>query len=478
MSSPTRWPLISSRLISSCLVTSAACLLLLTHADVASAAQVDAASCAQADVIAAIDQAVDGDTVTIPSGTCHWDSGMTLTKGIHLRGSSSESVTVTMGGTWEIVKNSTHSVELSSISFEEAGAGTMFRVTGEWSAEPPLIHDNTFTVAGAQIFHYVSNGGIIYRNAFNGEWDDSGIQHKDSSDTQSWTTAATMGIDDSDGRSNLYVEDNVFNGMQNQCTDFDDASRVVFRFNTLNHSSFNSHGLGTSPVGVRHFEIYGNEFLCTDDSINQNWQIWLRGGTGVIYDNVIQDIVGPEWGDKTELLLSVRAIHDNQCCTSYPCAHQIGQSHDGSTAITDPLHVWGNTGTWAWGFNTWDDGCGTAQQIEDYIEEGRDIVLDEKPGYAPYAYPHPLRNDASGGSGNGGSGNGGSGNGEGGDDVGPGSDGGGTASGDDGPLDSAGDGGGCSCRSARAPTGFASVFWLTLLGACLSLRRRPQYTSR
>jgi hypothetical protein len=207
-----------------------------------------------------------------------------------------------------------------------------------------------------------------------------------------------MGNRDTTGDSNLYVEDNVFNNMPNQATDFDDAARVVFRYNTLNSSSFNSHGLATSPIGVRHFEIYGNKFRYPDENVNQNWHIWLRGGTGVIFNNEIDDLNGQQWGNKTELLMSVRAAVDGGqagCCRSYPCKHQVGQNHDGNRQFTDPIRIWGNSGTLASGLNSsWSNSCG--QNMNDYIKDGRDFVYAStaKSGYQPYPYPHPLRDGA------------------------------------------------------------------------------------
>jgi hypothetical protein len=54
------------------------------------AATINATNCSSAAVQAAINAAVDGDTVVIPSGTCTWTSGVTISgKGIKLQGSGS-----------------------------------------------------------------------------------------------------------------------------------------------------------------------------------------------------------------------------------------------------------------------------------------------------------------------------------------------------------------------------------------------------
>lgn len=361
------------------------------------AATINAASCSTSAVQNAMSSAQPGDIVAVPSGNCTWSS-FNISDGIHVRGAGTGLTNITLSGTITINKHSSRSVELSGFSFFKSGGGNasrMFRVTGQWQNEPPLIHDNEFIVNGAGIFRYETNGGVVYNNLFRGQWDDSAFQHKIDDDTQSWSTADTMGTRDSNGKRNLYVEDNVFEGMANQATDFDDAARVVFRYNTLNNASFNSHGLATSPIGVRHYEIYNNTFNYTDKSVNQNWHIWLRGGTGVIFDNDIEDINGTQWGNKTELHLSVRAAVDGGvagCCRTWACDHQIGQNHDGSSQFLDALTLWNNSGTVSYSLSdNWSNSCG--QDMRDFLQNGRDFVFSSSPksGYTSYPYPHPLR---------------------------------------------------------------------------------------
>ncbi|HWO94594.1 MAG TPA: hypothetical protein VNL92_07505 [Dehalococcoidia bacterium] len=337
--------------------------------------------------------------MAVPAGDCSWGS-LTISKGIHLRGAGAGATNITLSGAITLRKHATRSVEVSGFTFRRSGGGNsakMMYVEGPWNGEPPLIHDNVFIASNSGIIRYQTNGGVIYRNTFRGDLDDSALQHKVDGDSESWSTPDTMGTRDTNGKRNLYVEDNVFEGMANQATDFDDAARVVFRHNTLVSSSFNSHGLDTSPIGVRHYEIYENSFRYPNKSVNQSWHIWLRGGTGVIFNNQVEDLNGTQWGNKTELLFSVRAAVDGGvegCCRSYPCKHQVGQNHDGSSQFTDPVRLWNNSGTLAWGLNSaWNNTCG--QNMEDYLQNGRDFIFATSPksGYTPYPYPHPLRVD-------------------------------------------------------------------------------------
>ena len=172
--------------------------------------------------------------------------------------------------------------------------------------------------------------------------------------------------------------------------------------NTLTYSSFNTHGYATSSQGVRHFEVYNNRFIHdggTAQIANQNWAIWIRGGTGVIFNNQIDNIAGSYWGDKAELKLTIRGAEDvrpqGSCANvSYPVPRQLGQNHNGSGYFTDPIYVWGNKGSLAIsdGWN-WGNPCGFSWGT--FFQWGRDAINNQssgtgKPGYSPYTYPHPL----------------------------------------------------------------------------------------
>ncbi|MBA4152642.1 MAG: hypothetical protein C0509_08775, partial [Acinetobacter sp.] len=300
---------------------------------------------------------------------------------------------------------------VSGFSFIKSGGGTSskgFTINGSWrNAEPVVIEHNDFNISSSGLFLLsVAGGVIIAKNSFTGGWDDSFIQPKDPSDSErSWSAADSIGSKDVNGKLNHYVEDNTFYGGTNQGIDADDSTRVVYRYNTLTYSSFNTHGYATSSVGVRHFEVYNNSFLHPGGSTqlaNQNWAIWIRGGTGAIYNNQIADIAGSYWGNKPELKLTIRGAEDARpqgACSNvtYPVPRQLGQSHNGTTYITDPIYIWGNTGATAVdaGWN-WGNPCGFSWST--FFQWGRDAINTgtPKPGYAAYAFPHPLRTGGTG----------------------------------------------------------------------------------
>ena len=79
----------------------------------------------------------------------------------------------------------------------------------------------------------------------------------------------------------------------------------------------------------------------------------------------------------------------------YPVPRQVGQGHDGTGPILDPLDIWNNSGNPRVGLNDYEpDEVGRGLHSADYIREGREYHVGKaKPGYAKYAYPHPLRRE-------------------------------------------------------------------------------------
>ncbi len=132
----------------------------------AGAATLTAADCGVNAVQAAINAAAHGDTVTIPNGTCTWDSGLATNKQIKLQGQTKGAVKLFMGSglsTWDMsmlhfTTGASYSTEISNLQFgNRAGAaGSFIRINGSVSDQPPLIHDNFFS----------SSGGILKSSAF------------------------------------------------------------------------------------------------------------------------------------------------------------------------------------------------------------------------------------------------------------------------------------------------------------------------
>jgi hypothetical protein len=263
----------------------------------------------------------------------------------------------------------------------------------------------------------------------------------------SWKTASTMGTADSTGENNFYVEDSDFHAFMG-LFDLDDNSRTVIRYNFFNNAGGSSHGADTSNYGLRHFEYYNNVgvFQAFGDGSTANvangW-ILVRGGTHAIHDNVLAQISSQDWGTKPDIDYALENLARNggpHACWGngasgghyYYAPRQIGTgyvtggggtagpqvncsgtgctsstsfsgSSDGFSYVGDsePAYLWNNKRTVGGtntalniGYATPYTDCSGADLQSNYIVSGRDFfdsASTAKPGYSPYAYPHPLR---------------------------------------------------------------------------------------
>jgi hypothetical protein len=364
----------------------------------------------QADTQAAINASRGGTTVVIPNGSYTWSAGITITRSVNLTGQSKGGVTVTnnAGG------NDLITVSGGAAFAVRIGNLNLIQGSGDGSGRhmvvyvPIFLHDCYFETNGRvwRSIQWATNGGIIWNCRFySNRQDNSGIGFKPTGLDSSWTTNSTIGNTDVKGVANTYVEDCTFKDLFLQAVDFDDNSRTVVRHCTFDNSAIASHGQDTSPAGARHWEVYDNVFTFTASGenypLNLNYFFYVRGGTGVIADNVFPHIASQMWGEKGEILMTVFNIRRSSqyvpCQTSYPAARQIGRNYRNGSNVTDPVYIWGNTGSGNYNnpgiVDYQPDQCGNGQLSINYIKAGRDYITGSaKPGYSPYPYPHPLRN--------------------------------------------------------------------------------------
>jgi hypothetical protein len=387
---------------------------------------INAASCSRADVQTAINTAVDGDRVLIPAGTCTWTTQVTLdpAKAITIQGAGIDVTTIIdnvpkAGGGPE--------VELFPIT---TALGKTFRLTGitfEGLAQDTEIYNRgtvvlrgtcqdfrvdhvKFMQPGTAALRYyghlyglvdhcvfdLSNraqGNVILHDGWNGhEYGDG-----------SFAEALYLGTNKA-----IYIEDNVFIGSGEAGVGPVDAwagARYVFRYNTVTEDIMANHGTesGGRYRGVRSYEIYNNTF---DTTVAFFTALFLRGGTGVIYDNTFS---GPytvcvrmaqfraneafaPWGkcDGTS------SYDGNTLGIGYPCIDQLGCGTSDLLSgadppmpvawpnqISDPVYIWDNTTN---GITL------TASDNPDHIVSGRDYMTGTaRPGYSAFSYPHPLQ---------------------------------------------------------------------------------------
>jgi hypothetical protein len=419
------------------------------------AATYTAATCGSSDVQAAINAAANGDTVTIPSGSCTWASGISTTKQITLQGATTptrnatatDGVTITaaVGSGVNLMAftiGSSARTTIANIRFLPGSSKANAYISINGTGLAPSMHDMYFNIPNFQLNRAVEwfvTGGVVWNTTFDSTFNLAGACGTQvGSDSGSfvvksnkkWDDASTMGTLDVSGDQNLYIEDSIFSYV-GQMPDLDDNSRVVLRHNQISNSSGLTHG-PTGQYGGRHIELYGNTFSFTNINRPLTRYFWFRAGTAVITQNSIQAInAAPCYQNASSFQFIVESATRNTshgCCTGYMCWHQPGSGSDGTThsqsylsssqtptdayQSPDPVYIWNNTGTGQapgriTSVNDSDMSCNTGNTTGTFFVLNRDYFVDTtsspssgaKPGWAPYTYPHPLRSGSGGDSG-------------------------------------------------------------------------------
>ena len=381
----------------------------------------------QSDTQSAVNAVPVGGTVEIPTGTWTWTGTLTINRAIKVQGQSGGGVNMVFHNisvdTIAMVEPPSGIQELSGLNIDYTKADNVWPFAVQLTAPVPrgnghiLVHDCNFKTNYAYAIEIEMNGAVFYNLNFDGSGSGglTGISMVGRGNNSDWTSVSSVGMLDKGGMQNTYLEDCSFTKANIAVTNFDDNSRVVVRHCKLDNAVISSHGQETSPLGARQWEIYDNTFLCdSQNAQNLNYFAQLRGGTGIITDNNIQDI---PWGKlKVSLnVFSIRRKGQIPCQTQYPAARQVGQGWKGAGGysypsvpangtgyFTDPMYIWGNTGTGASasnfvGLNEYQpDECGNGMKIADFVQLGRDYFLSAAPGYQKYTYPHPLRSGGGG----------------------------------------------------------------------------------
>ena len=336
---------------------------------------------------------------------------------------------------FNLTESTAKSVELYGIRFEHAAglsanvnaSADFITLNATTNGYPALIHDCSFFdfTYGNQIRAYTSKG-VIWNCSFVAlpfSFAQLAIHAVNSSYTTSWSTVSTMGEADTTGRANFYVEDCDFHAWNN-ANDYDENMRSVTRYCLFNQAAWGSHGADSSNYGQRHFEVYNCEFQRTNFSngqtLNLGWFFLVRGGTGVITNNIIPTSGGSDYGGSPHVKLALWNLQfnggpnplwgNNIAGNQYPCPRQIGMGRvtgsgtDGRGRSTDtfayvgdsePLYIWGNTGAVSVTVSISQYSTPLAGQdvIADYVIAGRDFFNNGtvKPGYVKKGYPHQLR---------------------------------------------------------------------------------------
>jgi hypothetical protein len=381
------------------------------------AAVINAASCSRADVATAVATASDGDTVQVPAGTCTWTSTLRVTKGITLAGAGIDQT---------IIRDDVPRTGGGRVIEFDTGLGVNWRLTGltfrsgtvtDWNWNGLLLvagRSHAFRIDHVKIDNpnatairlYGDARGVIDHSQFyttkNGQfmvvnhtsWNGVG-----SYGDNSWASPTALGTADA-----VYFEDNVFTvvGVLQTVIDSTGGGRYVARYNAFNNASAGGHGADSSQRNrsLRSFEFYNNTF--TYPGTGGFAAIYVRGGTGVVFNNTFSGYQNaflgaayrsfqsfPPWGrcDGTSPYDGNSGLP-----AGYPCLDQVGRGAGNLLSGAPPSPVaWPNQAVepvYTWG-NTLNGASINGQHAP--VQVGRDVLLNTvNPGYEPFVYPHAL----------------------------------------------------------------------------------------
>ncbi len=357
-----------------------------------------ALSCNYSDVYSAVQAAVVGDTVHIPSGTCDWatTAPLVINAGIRVRGAGKADTIIRKS-----LENNNALIQFNCTNGQAVIASDMTLIGFvPQPAAPTSVLDTglqlAFGCSNFQVFRISfknfgssaieisdnnSNNssyikGVIYRNEFIGNYKGNNSAGYGIAVYDDGLSSLTLQL----GTENaVFAEDNIFVANKHAIAS-NRNSIYVLRHNTLidnqaEFSAVDAHGKSNpSFSGSLGWEIYKNEIYQTRaNTFNSNANnsgyagIGIRGGTGVIFKNNINNVTNP-------ILLTVE---DSASCANmtYPVTGQPG--------APSKIYLWDNSPNQV----KVQPGC------EHLIQSGRDYAIQKLSGYTEYAYPHPLRLD-------------------------------------------------------------------------------------
>jgi hypothetical protein len=290
-------------------------LLTLLFGREAQANTINAASCSQTDVQAAINSANSGDTVVVPScGATTWTSVSISGKNLTLQGQTTcigtpasacidNTNITTTGAGLQVTASATNFVTIAGFTFtvnspDQNNGGIVLVASSATQGQVSFrFHHNhviTSSTSGAVGIVTVQYAyGLIDHTVFDdsgsgehalgiqGDWAHAGFL--------AWNRPLSLGTNNA-----IYIEDSTFN-LTNQTDGLVDGytgGRIVFRHNNVIQNGSGAIGAdnigfhGTDSGSYRSFfsvEIYGNTF--TNNSGGTMTSFRSRGGTALVYNN-------------------------------------------------------------------------------------------------------------------------------------------------------------------------------------------------
>ncbi len=358
-------------------------------------------------VLWAINQAVTGDTVTIPAGTFTWGTlsqgACTVNKAITIAGggnTGANKTTISLTGpstsNGAIALSTTGlsaSIRITGIYF--SGGSGMMQVAGQPGDKVYRIDNCTFDGLGNNVVMLLLYGGgygLIDHCTFTAGGSAEMIHDMayGVAGTGGWTNDVNPGT-----YKFVYIEDCTFictssTPFNTGCGGFYGSQNVI-RHCSFQYSKLDRHGDSGTPsnIGTRWFEIYNNNF--NDLGHNQSNYIAIRDGSGVVFNNTDSGSgtgarnfgFGPIGSDATGLV---------EC--------RVGQGI-GSTTSVQNSGPNNNSPAYAW--NNWQNPFGTDSGVQVNIDffivsNGNGLRIKQRAAdgtqatynYTSFSYPYPL----------------------------------------------------------------------------------------
>jgi hypothetical protein len=146
-------------------------------------------------------------------------------------------------------------------------------------------------------------------------------------------------------------------------------------------------------------ECYSNNFVINDAKNTMPYVFWIRGGTAVVWGNIISQT--GNFNTAKFFYLTVECSNTNnvfgqpawkcESCSNYlsdyPSFQQVGRGVVSGSEGSCPVYFWSNNVP----YTPYVDFAFGAGSDASFIQQGRDVYTNSvMPGYTPLIYPHPL----------------------------------------------------------------------------------------
>ncbi len=343
-------------------------ILLLCLVKPAHAADINAASCSLTDVQAAIDAAVSGDRVLVPTCTTTWSSPIAFpaTKDIEIIGAGIGNTVLTCtaaDGTCFVFKLEAES-RLSGFTLISANKNIRMNGNQNLTKFFRIDHNRIVSTTGYTALSIIGGDDNVHPQGLidNNEFVDIAFAIFGTNDNHHvlWAQETPLG----NNSQIVYIEDNLYESTSGNINfvDANQGGRYVWRFNTTIGKGYAEfHSVQGENRAAQRFEIYKNN---QSNPSGFSGLTFLRAGSGVVFGN--RQAAGPwSFGVAMDNVRSEESVNvAGQCNGSsgwdenqpgqsgYRCRDQIGISHDATqwwhlppapyNQVSQPVYFWDN----------------------------------------------------------------------------------------------------------------------------------------